>query len=101
MAHSANEPAGVSTSFTSASETAVALLGIIVQNPESVEKLNGLLHEQRAYIIGRMGVPPRERGLSIISIAIDAPKDVISALAGQIGRLEGVSCKTVYPRTFE
>lgn len=99
MIHSASETAREISS--DAPESTVALLGIIVQNPESVEKLNALLHEQRASIIGRMGVPHRERGLSIISIAIDAPKDVVSALGGQIGRLEGVSCKTVYPRTFE
>ncbi|MEE0026547.1 MAG: TM1266 family iron-only hydrogenase system putative regulator [Atopobiaceae bacterium] len=77
-------------------ETRVAVVGIIVENPESVEKLNAVLHEYSEFIIGRMGVPYRERGISIISVAIDAPNDVISALAGRIGNLDGVSSKTAY-----
>ena len=76
--------------------TRVAVMSIIVENPESVEMLNKLLHENGTYIIGRMGIPYREKGISIISIALDAPQDVISALAGKIGNLAGVSVKTAY-----
>ena len=77
-------------------ETRIALIGIIVENPESIEALNHLLHEYGKYIIGRMGIPYREREVNIISVAIDAPQDVISALSGKIGRLKGVSAKTAY-----
>lgn len=77
-------------------DTRVALISIIVENDEVTEKLNHLLHEQRQYIIGRMGIPYREKGINIISIAIDAPQDVISALSGKIGALKGVSTKTAY-----
>lgn len=77
-------------------ETRVAIIGIIVENAESVEAMNGILHEYGRYIIGRMGIPYREKGLSVISIAIDAPQDAISALSGKIGRLPGVSAKTAY-----
>ena len=71
-------------------------MGIIVENMESVELLNSLLHEHGEYIIGRMGIPYRRRGISIVSIAIDAPQDKISALAGKIGNLPGISVKTAY-----
>ena len=71
-------------------------MGIIVENMDSVELLNSLLHEFGEYIIGRMGIPYRRRGISIVSIAIDAPQDVISALAGKIGNLDGISVKTAY-----
>ena len=77
-------------------ETRVAVMGIIVEETNSVETLNALLHEYGAYIIGRMGIPYRKRGISIISIALDAPQDTISALSGKIGRLNGVSVKTAY-----
>ena len=77
-------------------ETRVAVMSIIVENPDSVEKLNGILHQHGEYIIGRMGIPYRERGISIISIAIDAPQNLISALSGKIGNLDGVSVKTAY-----
>lgn len=77
-------------------ETRIALIGIIVENPDSVEELNHLLHEYGYYIIGRMGIPYRERNLNIISVAIDAPQDIISALSGKIGRLNGIGVKTVY-----
>ena len=70
-------------------ETRIALIGIIVENPESIEALNHLLHEYGKYIIGRMGIPYREREVNIISVAIDAPQDVINALSGKIGRLDG------------
>ena len=71
-------------------------MGIIVENPDSVEKLNSLLHDYSAYIIGRMGIPYREKGISIVSIAIDAPQDTIAALSGKIGKLDGISVKTAY-----
>ena len=77
-------------------ETRVALIGIVVENPESVEKLNGILHQFGNYIIGRMGIPYPKKDVSIISIAIDAPMDIISALSGKLGMLKGVSTKTVY-----
>ena len=77
-------------------QTRVAVMGIIVENIDSVEQLNALLHEYGHYIIGRMGIPYRERSNNIVSIAIDAPQDVISALAGKIGNLDGISVKTAY-----
>ena len=76
--------------------TRVAVMSIIVENSESVETLNGLLHESGQYIIGRMGIPYRKRGINIISIALDAPQEAISALSGKIGNLPGVSVKTAY-----
>ena len=79
-------------------ETRVALLSIIVDNPDSVEPLNDLLHDYRLHIIGRMGLPYREKDMCIICVAMDAPQDIISALSGKIGRLEGVSAKTVYSK---
>ena len=77
-------------------ETRVALIGIIVENSESTAQLNALLHDAGQYIIGRMGLPYREKGVSIISVVLDAPQDVISALAGKIGNLPGISVKTAY-----
>ena len=77
-------------------ETRVAVMSIIVEDPSSVEALNALLHTYGSYIIGRMGIPYRERNISIISIALDAPANTISALAGKIGSLSGVSVKTAY-----
>ena len=77
-------------------ETRVAVMSMIVENPDTVEPLNALLHEYRQYIIGRMGIPYRAKNISIISIAIDAPQDVISALAGKVGSLNGVSVKTAF-----
>ncbi len=83
-------------------ETRVAVIGIIVENPDSVEALNALLHEYGDYVIGRMGVPYRMRGINVISVAVDASTDVISALAGKVGNLDGVSSKTAYSNhTFE
>ncbi len=75
-------------------ETRVAVISIIVEDAETVEKLNGVLHEYGEYIIGRMGIPYRARGINIISIALDAPQDTISSMAGKIGNLRGVSVKT-------
>ena len=77
-------------------ETRVAVMSIIVENPESVEALNAILHDHGEYIIGRMGIPYRKRKISIISIALDAPQNTLSALAGKIGSLKGVSVKTAY-----
>ena len=77
-------------------ETRVAIIGIIVTNPEQVGRLNSILHEYGNYIIGRMGIPYRQKGIHIISVAVDAPQNVISALSGKIGRLEGISAKTAY-----
>ncbi|MDD3119643.1 MAG: iron-only hydrogenase system regulator [Victivallales bacterium] len=79
-------------------ETRIALIGIIVENPDCVDILNRLLHENRQYIVGRMGIPYDKQHVSIISIVIDAPNDVISALAGRLGRLDGVNVKTVYSK---
>ena len=77
-------------------ETRVAVMSIIVENGDSVERLNAFLHEYGDFIIGRMGIPYRKRKISIISIALDAPQNTISALAGKIGSLPGVSIKTAY-----
>lgn len=77
-------------------ENRVALLGIIVENNNSIDKLNHLLHEYGQYIIGRMGIPHRERHMNIISIVMDAPQGVISALSGKVGMLPGVSSKVIY-----
>ena len=77
-------------------ETRVAVMGIIVEDMTSVEQLNSLLSEHGKWIIGRMGVPYRQKGISILSVAIDAPQDIISTLSGKIGKLTGVSVKTAY-----
>ncbi|MCM1364526.1 MAG: iron-only hydrogenase system regulator [Ruminococcus sp.] len=77
-------------------ETRVAVMSIIVENSETVEKLNGILHEYGEYIIGRMGIPYRQKNINIISIAIDAPQNTISTLAGKIGNLHGISVKTAF-----
>ena len=74
----------------------VAVMGIIVENNDSVEKLNSVLHSAGEFIIGRMGIPYREKGISVISVVIDAPQDVISALSGKIGNISGVNVKTAY-----
>jgi len=79
-------------------DTRVAIIGIIVEDGGSVEKLNSILHDYRDYIIGRMRLPYREKSINIISIAVDAPQDVISALSGKLGRLPGVSTKALYSK---
>ena len=71
-------------------------MSMVVENPDSVEKLNAFLHEYGEHIIGRMGIPYRKRGISIISVALDAPQNTIAALAGKVGSLPGVSVKTAY-----
>ena len=77
-------------------ETRVAVVAIVLENSECADKVNDLLHEYSSYIIGRMGIPYREKGLNLISVAIDAPQDCISTLSGKLGRLDGVSVKAVY-----
>ena len=77
-------------------EIRVAVMSIIVEDSESVERLNTLLHEYGEYIIGRMGIPYRRRKINIISIALDAPQNTIAALSGKIGNLRGISVKTAY-----
>ena len=77
-------------------ETRVAVMSIIVENSDAVERLNAILHEYGEFIIGRMGIPYRKRKVNIIAIALDAPQNTISALSGKIGRLKGISVKTAY-----
>ena len=79
-------------------DTRIALIGIVVENMDSVGELNHLLSQYGQYIIGRMGIPHREKNLSIISIAMDGPGDIISALSGKIGMLPGISTKTIYAK---
>ena len=79
-------------------ETRVAVISIIVENAESVARLNELLHEYGEYIIARMGIPYRAKGINIISVAIDAPQDKINSLTGLIGKLDGVSAKAAYSK---
>jgi len=76
--------------------TRVAVMAIIVEKDEAVEPLNKLLHEYGDFIIGRMGLPYRQRNINIVSIALDAPQDTIAALAGKLGSIDGVSVKTAY-----
>ena len=82
-------------------ETGVALLSIIVHDPSPVDTLNALLHEYGPFIIGRMGLPYREKGIHIISIAMDAPQDKISALAGKIGKIPGITSRATYANMGE
>ncbi len=77
-------------------ETRVAVMSIIVESSDNVEQINSLLHDYGDYIIGRMGIPYKKKNINIISIAIDAPQDTISALSGKIGKLDGVSVKTAF-----
>ena len=77
-------------------ETRVAVIGIIVEDSQNIEVLNNILHEYSQYIIGRMGIPYKERNINIISLAVDAPQDAISTLSGKIGRIKGISVKTAY-----
>lgn len=79
-------------------ETRIALVGIMVEDPGATEKLNEILHEYASYIIGRMGIPYREKKINIISIVIDAPNDIISSLSGKLGMQKGLSVKTLYSK---
>ncbi len=81
-------------------DSRVAVIGIIVEKEESAEKVNSVLHEYSSAIIGRMGIPYRQKGISIISIAVDAPQETIAALSGKLGRLDGVSVKAAYAKGF-
>ncbi len=82
-------------------ETRVAIIAIVVENQKNVEELNHILHEYAKYIIGRMGIPYQKREISLISVAVDAPADVISTMSGKIGMLKGISAKTVYSKLPE
>ena len=79
-------------------ETRVAVMSIIVENPDSVEKLNAMLHEYGPYIIGRMGLPYEKKHVNIISVIVDAPADRISALSGKLGKIRGISAKVMYSK---
>ena len=79
-------------------QTRVAILAIVVENPAQVEPLNQILHQYRQHIIGRMGIPYEKKEISLISIAVDAPADIISALSGKIGMLDGLTAKAVYSK---
>ena len=79
-------------------DTRVAVISIIVEDEGSAEDINRILHSYRQFIIGRMGIPYREKGINIISVAVDAPENEITALSGKIGRLGGVSTKTAYSK---
>ena len=79
-------------------ETRVAVISIIVENTGSVDKLNALLHDFGQYIIGRMGIPYRDKGINIISVAMDAPVDTVNSLTGALGRIPGVTAKAAYSK---
>lgn len=79
-------------------ETRIALIGIIVEDMEAVEKLNGMLHDYGQYIIGRMGLPFREKNINIISVVVNAEADIISTLAGKLGMIKGINVKTIYSK---
>ena len=79
-------------------ETRIALIGIIVEDIESAGKINEILHEYSPYIVGRMGIPYREKNVSIISVVIDADNNVISSLSGKLGMIKGISVKTIYSK---
>ena len=79
-------------------DSRIAVIGIIVEDKSQAENVNSLLHQYSEYIIGRMGLPYHERGLSIISVVVDAPSDTISALSGKLGRLQGVSSPALYTK---
>ena len=79
-------------------QTRVAILAIVVENPAHAEQLNQILHQYRQYIIGRMGIPYDKRGISLISVAVDAATGIISAMSGKIGMLDGITAKAVYSK---
>lgn len=80
-------------------ENRIALIGIIVEDLSVTDKINELLHQYGNYIIGRMGLPHKERNISIISVVLDAPNDIISTLSGKLGMIKGISIRTVYSKT--
>ena len=79
-------------------ETRIAAISILVSDPDSVEKLNALLHEYSRFVIGRMGIPYREKNINIICLAVDAPMDSINTLTGRLGRLPGITAKATYTK---
>ena len=79
-------------------EKRVEMISIIVETPDSISALNSLLHEYAEFVIGRMGIPYRKKGINIISVAIDAPQDAVNALTGSLGKLEGVTAKVTYSK---
>ena len=80
-------------------ENRIAAVSILVEGPDSVETLNAILHDYAPYVLGRLGIPYREKGMSVICLVLDAPMDTINALTGKLGRLPGVSAKAVTPRS--
>ncbi len=82
-------------------ETRIALIGIVVEDKAMSKEINALLHQYADYIIGRMGVPHQKRGISVISVVLDAPADAISALSGKLGMLPDVTSKTIYSKVFQ
>jgi len=82
-------------------ESRVAIIGIIVENRESTQKLNDILHDYGKYIIGRMGLPYPKREINIISIVVDAPQDEINSLSGKIGKIDGITSKVAYSKTYK
>ena len=81
-------------------DSRIAVIGIIIEDREKAEPVNSLLHQYGEYIIGRMGIPYREKGIHVISVAMDAPNSVISAISGKLGMLPGVSTKTIYGKNI-
>jgi putative iron-only hydrogenase system regulator len=79
-------------------QTRIALIGIIVEDKKSTPKLNAILHKYGDYIIGRMGIPKAKEGIAVISIVLDAPENIISALSGKLGMLPHISAKTLYSK---
>jgi putative iron-only hydrogenase system regulator len=80
-------------------ETRIALIGIIVEDIEASGRLNAVLHEYSDYIIGRMGIPYRSKGVHVISVVVDAGNDVISSLSGKLGMVRGITVKTIYAKS--
>ena len=78
--------------------TRIAIAAVIVEDPDAVEEMNGVLHEYSLYIIGRMGIPYHKKNISLISVALDAPSEIISALTGKLGRIKGITVKTAYSK---
>ncbi len=87
-----------SSNAPASQEKRLAIIAIVVENTDIVGQLNALLHDYSSCIIGRMGIPCPSRGISLISIAVDAPSDMISAMTGKIGRLPGLTVKTAYSK---
>ncbi|MBC8569695.1 TM1266 family iron-only hydrogenase system putative regulator [Zongyangia hominis] len=82
-------------------ETKLALIGIVVEEENAVQIVNELLHQYAPYVVGRMGLPYREKGVSIISVVVDAPENVVSALSGKLGNIKGIGVKSLYAKTSE